>query len=86
MALEIKITATPSKYLASLDKPTRKRISDKLQAIAENPNDVRLSYPLASTTKRSSRVGGYRILFEIAGNQLIVADIGPRGQIYRTLK
>jgi len=47
--------------------------------------DVRLSYPLVGSTKRSSRVGKYRILFEIESDTLIVADIGPRGQIYRKL-
>jgi mRNA-degrading endonuclease RelE of RelBE toxin-antitoxin system len=47
--------------------------------------DVRLSYPLTGSTKRSSRVGKYRILFEIDSDSLIVADIGPRGQIYRKI-
>lgn len=85
MALTIKLTSTPFKYLQSLDKATRERISEKLRKIAEAPMDVRLSYPLTATTKRSSRVGKYRILFEIESDTLIVADIGPRGQIYRKL-
>jgi mRNA-degrading endonuclease RelE of RelBE toxin-antitoxin system len=81
--LTIKLTSTPFKYLKSLDKVTRQRISEKLREIAKAPMDVRLSYPLASSTKRSSRVGKYRILFEIDSETLVVADIGPRGQIYR---
>ena len=85
MALEIKITATPFKYLNSLDKPTRKRIKDKLEAIAAAPDDSRLSYPLTNNQKRSSRVGDYRILFEVDDKTLTVAEIGPRGQIYRKL-
>lgn len=83
MACRVRITKTPQKYLDALDKTTRKRITDKIMAIAENPTDSRLSYPLTNKTKRASRVGGYRILFEIASEELIVADIGPRGQIYR---
>jgi mRNA-degrading endonuclease RelE of RelBE toxin-antitoxin system len=83
--LTIKLTSTPFKYLQSLDKVTRERISEKLREIAEAPMDVRLSYPLTGSTKRSSRVGKYRILFEIESDTLIVADIGPRGQIYRRL-
>jgi mRNA-degrading endonuclease RelE of RelBE toxin-antitoxin system len=83
LALQIKITATPLKYLNSLDKPTRQRIIEKLKDIAEHPTDARLSYPLTASDKRSSRVGGYRILFQIEGQTLEVADIGPRGQIYR---
>jgi mRNA-degrading endonuclease RelE of RelBE toxin-antitoxin system len=83
--LTIKLTSTPFKYLQSLDKVTRERISEKLKEIAQSPMDVRLSYPLTGSTKRSSRVGKYRILFEIDSDSLIVADIGPRGQIYRKI-
>jgi mRNA-degrading endonuclease RelE of RelBE toxin-antitoxin system len=82
LALQIKITATPLKYLKSLDKPTRQRIIAKLQDIAENPTDARLSYPLTASDKRSSRIGSY-VLFSINDKVLEVADIGPRGQIYR---
>jgi len=85
LALKIQITATPLKYLKSLDKPTRQRIQAKLQDIAENPNDARLSYPLTASDKRSTRVGPYRILFFVDAEILEVADIGPRGQIYRKL-
>lgn len=84
--LRITVTNTPAKYLAKLDKPTRKRIEAKLLAIAQSPFDLRFSYPLAEQTKRSSRVGGYRILFEVMGEDLVVSDIGPRGQVYRNLQ
>jgi mRNA-degrading endonuclease RelE of RelBE toxin-antitoxin system len=83
VALQVEITGTPFRYLKSLDKPTRERIAEKLREIADDPFDSRLSYPVVSSTKRSSRVGKYRILFEIHGEVLEVADIGPRGQIYR---
>jgi mRNA interferase RelE/StbE len=85
LALKIKITATPLKYLNNLDKPTRERITAKLKDIAENPMDARLSYPLTASKKRSTRVGAYRILFFVDKEVLEVADIGPRGQIYRKL-
>jgi mRNA-degrading endonuclease RelE of RelBE toxin-antitoxin system len=68
-----------------LDKHTKKRMLDKLEAISDAPLDVRLSQPLKGHDKRKTRVGDYRILFEITPTDLIVADIGPRGQIYRTL-
>jgi mRNA-degrading endonuclease RelE of RelBE toxin-antitoxin system len=83
VALQIKITATPAKYLKNLDKPTRQRIAGKLKEIAERPTDARLSYPLIASNKRSTRVGPYRILFFIDNEVLEVANIGPRGQIYR---
>jgi hypothetical protein len=75
----------PAKYLAALDKPTRERINTKLEAIAKAPYDTRRSYPLVGQTKRSSPVGGQRILFEIVGNALIVSDTGPRRQVYKRM-
>ncbi|MGH9741458.1 MAG: type II toxin-antitoxin system RelE family toxin [Candidatus Acidiferrum sp.] len=83
MALRIEITDTPAKYLQSLDKPTRRRIAEKLKALADDPTDIRLSLPLSASNKRRARVGSYRILFTFDNETLTVADIGPRGQIYR---
>lgn len=83
MPLNVKITSTPRKYFEALDRPTKDRIKDKLAEVANDPNDTRFSKPLEGSTKRTARVGKYRILFEIDGPDLIVADIGPRGQIYR---
>jgi mRNA-degrading endonuclease RelE of RelBE toxin-antitoxin system len=81
--LKISITKTPLKYLQALDKTMKERIENKLKAIADNPADSRLSYPLEGSAKRSSRVGKYRILFLIEGDTLLVADIDSRGQVYR---
>jgi mRNA-degrading endonuclease RelE of RelBE toxin-antitoxin system len=60
-------------------------VVEKLREISETPFDVRLSQPLKGHDKRKTRVGNYRILFALTSNELIVADIGPRGQIYRNL-
>jgi len=86
VALQIKILSTPLKYFENLDKSVRKRIQEKLDAIAESPYAPRLSKPLTAVNKRTARVGDYRIIFEIDDPLLIVSDIGPRGQIYRRLK
>lgn len=82
-----KISGTAQKYILSLDKPTRKRIADKIEELCKDPINIRTSKPLTASYKRSARVGSYRILFTLAeenGNQiLLVSDVGQRGQIYR---
>ena len=83
MALRVQLAATAFKYLSALDKPTKARIKEKLAAIAKSPLDPRLSKPLTASTRRCARVGSYRVLFEFDEETLFVADIGPRGQIYR---
>jgi mRNA-degrading endonuclease RelE of RelBE toxin-antitoxin system len=83
LALKVQLAGTAFKYLSSLDRPTKARIKDKLEAIAKSPLDPRLSKPLTASTKRCTRVGSYRVLFEFDDEVLFVAEIGPRGQIYR---
>jgi mRNA-degrading endonuclease RelE of RelBE toxin-antitoxin system len=52
--LNLKITTTPRKYFSSLDRTTQSRITNKLQEIANNPTDTRLSKPLEGSSKRTA--------------------------------
>jgi mRNA-degrading endonuclease RelE of RelBE toxin-antitoxin system len=80
---DIQFGSDAAKYFRGLDRTTQKRIKDKITELAKEPFDIRTSKPLRDSTKRSARVGGYRILFVVKENILLVSDIGPRGQIYR---
>ena len=75
-----------AKYFSALDRNTQARIRKKLEAIAAEPQAARLSKPLVGADSRTARVGDYRIVFTIDPQVLYVADIGPRGQIYRRLQ
>lgn len=85
LPLEIVLTKNAAKSLDALDVPTRKRIKDKIEAVAADPLNPRNSYPLQGTDKRSARVGGYRILLLIQEPNLLVVDIESRGQVYRRI-
>lgn len=78
-----KISSEALKYLERLDRNTAKRIVEKIQAIAKEPFNFRLSKPLRASNKRTARVGDYRILFVVESDTLLVSDIGPRGNVYR---
>jgi mRNA interferase RelE/StbE len=84
--LKIQLSATAAKYFSALDRNTQARIRKKLEAIAAEPQAARLSKPLVGADSRTARVGDYRIVFTIDPQVLYVADIGPRGQIYRRLQ
>ena len=86
MSLKIQLSATVAKYFSSLDRNIQARIRKKLEAIAADPQAARLSKPLVGVDSRTARVGDYRIIFTIDPEVLFVADIGPRGQIYRRLQ
>jgi mRNA-degrading endonuclease RelE of RelBE toxin-antitoxin system len=83
LAFAPKLSSKALKYISGLDKPTQKRIVSKIQELANDPFNIRTSKPLIGSQKRTSRVGGYRILFVIDKEVLLVSDVGPRGQIYR---
>jgi mRNA interferase RelE/StbE len=86
LSLKIQLSATAAKYFSSLDRNTQAHIRRKLEAIAADPQAARLSKPLVGVDSRTARVGDYRIIFTIDPEILYVADIGPRGQIYRRLQ
>jgi mRNA-degrading endonuclease RelE of RelBE toxin-antitoxin system len=70
--------------LERCDAPTRERLKQKLETLQADPFDAQNSKPLKGRREqRSCRVGGLRILFRVDGTDVIVAEIGPRGQIYK---
>jgi len=83
LPLAIQYTKAAAKYLESLDGTMRQRIKKKVAEVAASPDNPACSLPLKCSDKRKGRVGSYRILFLIEADTLIVADIGPRGQVYR---
>jgi mRNA-degrading endonuclease RelE of RelBE toxin-antitoxin system len=59
-------------------------LRQKLQKLRADPFDSQNSKPLKGRNdQRSARVGGLRVLFQVQGLEIIVADIGPRGEIYK---
>ena len=78
-----KLSSDALKYLNSLDRTTARRIAEKIEALAKEPYNLRLSKPLKNSNKRTARVGDYRILFVVESDILLVSFIGPRGQVYR---
>jgi mRNA-degrading endonuclease RelE of RelBE toxin-antitoxin system len=73
-----------SKYFERCDAPTRDRLRLKFEKLKADPFDAQNSKPLKGRNdQRSARVGGLRILFHVEGYQIVVAEIRPRGEIYK---
>jgi len=86
LPLQIVFNKSAAKILEALDVPTRRRIKEKIQAVAADPLNPVNSKPLQGTNRRSARVGGYRILLLIyEPNTLAVDLIESRGQVYRKI-
>ena len=74
------------KALERLDRPTRQRIAEKIQALGDNPDDPLLDVKaLAGAMAYRLRVGGWRIIFRRERDVRIIAieKIKPRGDAYK---
>ena len=88
MKYEIRLSHRAPRDLDRLDKPTQRRMIRRLEELAEDPFDPRLSAPLAGHEGlRKSRVGAWRIIFEVQedGRIVFVLMIERRGQVYTRL-
>lgn len=72
-----------------MDRSTQARIRARMRELGENPFDPRLSKPLVGLPGvRSSRVGGWRILYTVIKpqNSVLIANIRSRGEAYKKLR
>jgi mRNA interferase RelE/StbE len=72
--------------LSRLDRSTRQRIAEKIQALGDDPNDPTLDVkPLAGRIGYRLRVGGWRIIFSRDEKIRVIAieQIKPRGDAYK---
>jgi len=82
----IDLSGEAENVLDRVDRTTERRLRARLAQLAENPFDPRLSSPLTQRAGlRKSRVGGWRILFNIDREALVVfvLTIDTRGQVYK---
>lgn len=82
MAFDIAYKKSVAKDLAGLGKAEARRILDKIEKdLPARAN----TYPVLKgpfSGLRKLRVGDYRVIFAILGNQVLVLRIGPRRQVY----
>ncbi len=86
MAYEVRIQRPAHRYLQRCDRPTQKRLVDRIDALSEDPYEYSKLLENAQG-KRSSRVGDLRIIFEVdePAKTIHIHTIAPRGQAYRRL-
>ena len=86
MSYRYALSPRADRYFARLDRPTQRRVADRLDELVADPFDPTISKRLQNRAGlRSARVGGLRILYQVQENDdlIRIEDIGPRGQIYR---
>lgn len=85
MKYQVRLSDRAARDLDRLDRDTQKRMLVRLEQLAENPFDPRLSRPLTGLGDlRRSRVGGWRIIFSANQSEhaLEIVTLERRGQVY----
>jgi mRNA interferase RelE/StbE len=72
----------PSSYLSRLNEPDYSRILNTLEDLTDDPpsGDIK---KMSDRGDYRLRIGGYRIIFRMEGETIIVSKIAPRGQSYK---
>ena len=80
--METVLSPKSAKYLERLNEPIKGRIKAALRKLEQEPpqGDIK---SLSGQEGFRLRVGGYRVLFGIKADTIIITDIAPRGQVYK---
>ena len=85
MSYTVRLSRRAEAYLDRLDSTTRGRILRRLDDIAADPFGPQSKRLKGAAGLRATRVGDYRIVFEVDDTDriVLVGLISPRGQVYR---
>lgn len=75
---EVKYSKQAIKFLNKQSKQTKNRIINAINLLPQG--DVK---KLQGKDKYRLRVGDFRVIFDLEGNIILVANIGNRGDIYK---
>ena len=79
-------TRRAGKDIKKLDSSIKSRIGNALLKLQDNPllYSEKLSDPALVTYK--FRIGDYRVIFDIEGNDVVILRIGHRREIYKRFR
>ncbi len=81
---EVWIKKSAEKEIRAVPQPHRRRVIDRIRALAENPRPTG-SVKLTGRDAWRLRVGVYRIVYSVEDNRLVVevVKVGHRRDVYR---
>ncbi len=83
MKYTLTYTQRAERDISGLDSKTKERIGKTLLRFKEEPLKYaeKLSDPILGTYR--FRIGDYRAIFDLEGNEIVVLRVGHRREIYR---
>ena len=83
MTHRVVFTERAAKDIAGLDRTTRERIGRALRRLETEPRSKsrQLTQPALGTYRY--RIGDFRVIFDIEGDEVVILRVGHRSIIYR---
>lgn len=76
-------TKSAFKDIQKLDSVAKKRIKKKIEKYSQNPIQNAKKLVGSELGNYRWRIGNYRVVFDIKGNNIIVLRVGHRREIYK---
>ena len=76
------LSTQAAKYLKKLNEPNKSRIIKAIKKLEEDPPQGDIT-TLEGKDGFRLRVGGYRALFDIIEDTIVIHTIAPRGGVYK---
>lgn len=85
MRYRVVFNAHAARAFRKLPQAVKERLRPAIDALADNPRPFGVEKMSGVKDTYRIRVGGYRVLYEIQRQRLVVlvVEIGPRGDVYR---
>ena len=88
MTYDLRFSRNSRNHIQRLDQDTKRRVIARIEDLASDPYDPRISEPLkGKPNTRKSRIGGWRIVFDVdrENRRIDVLAVQPRGQVYHRI-
>lgn len=83
MAYKLIYTRRAAKDISKLQQSTKERIRKSLEKYAEDPLPYARKMADSTLGTYRFRIGEYRVLFDIEGDELIILRLRHRSEVYR---
>lgn len=83
MKYKIVFTRRAVKDISKLEPDVKERIRDALMRCSKDPLRYARRMVDRSLGSYRFRVGGYRVIFDLEGDEVVVLRVGHRNEIYR---
>jgi mRNA interferase RelE/StbE len=84
MDYKIVFTRRAAKDISKLEPEVKEKIGDALKRYGKDPLNYARKMIDPSLGSYRFRIGDYRVIFDIEGNEIVVLRVGHRKEIYRT--